>query len=113
VLDNAQKYVASTTFREPLPWKNSALLTGDVAQAVVRLKEQSETNIGILGSGELIQTLLRHNLIDEFVLSIFPLVLGSGRRLFPDGGALARFQLVNTVPTTTGVIIATYRMASA
>jgi len=113
VLDNAHKYVASTTLREPLPWQNSTLLTGDVAQAVARLKAQSEKDFGILGSGELIQTLLRHNLIDELVLSIFPLVLGSGRKLFPDGGAPATLHLVNTVPTTTGVIIATYRTATA
>lgn len=113
VLDNAQKYVASNTLQEPLPWKNSTLIKGDVAEAVAKLKEQSDKDLGILGSGELIQSLMRHNLIDEFVLLIFPLVLGSGRRLFTDGGALAKLQLVSTVPTTTGVIIATYRTVSA
>jgi dihydrofolate reductase len=113
VLDNSQKYVASTTLHEPLLWQNSTLLTGDVAEAVAQLKAQSEKDFGILGSGELIQTLLRHNLIDEFVLLITPLVLGSGRRLFTDGGAPARFRLVKSVPTTTGVIIATYQLASA
>ena len=113
VLNNSQKYVASTTLREPLPWQNSTLLTGDAVEAVARLKAQLDGDLGILGSGELIQSLMRHNLIDEFVLSIYPLVLGSGRRLFPDGGAFAKLQLVNTVPTTTGVVIATYRMASA
>lgn len=109
VLNAAQKYVASTTLDEPLPWVNSTLLKGDVVEAVARLKEQQD--LGILGSGELIQTLMRHNLIDEFVLLIFPLVLGTGRRLFADGGAPATFHLVNSVPTTTGVIIATYQLA--
>ena len=111
VLSATQKYVASTTLAEPLPWSNSTLLKGDVAEAVARLKEQPEQNLGILGSGALIQTLIRHNLIDEFVLLIHPLVLGTGRRLFPDGVAPATLRLVNAVPTTTGVIIATYQLA--
>ena len=112
-LNNTRKYVASTTLREPLPWQNSTLLKGDAAEAVARLKEQSEENLGILGSGELIQSLLRRNLIDEFVLSIYPLALGSGQRLFRDGGVPATFRLVNSVTTTKGVIIATYQLASA
>ncbi|HEU5440124.1 MAG TPA: dihydrofolate reductase family protein [Ktedonobacterales bacterium] len=111
VLDNAQKYVASTTLREPLPWANSTLLQGDAAEAVARLKEQPGKDLVILGSGELIQSLMRHNLIDEFLLMIHPLVLGSGRRLFADGGAFARLQLVDTKPTTTGVVIARYQPA--
>jgi dihydrofolate reductase len=111
VLDNTQKYVASTTLHEPLPWRNSTLLKGDAAEAVARLKEQPGKNIVILGSGELIRSLMRHNLIDEYVLLIFPLVLGSGRRLFRDGGVPAMLRLVNSVTTTTGVIIATYRPA--
>ena len=111
VLNATQKYVASTTLAEPLPWSNSTLLKGDVAEAVARLKEQPAQNLGILGSGALIQTLIRHNLIDEFVLLIHPLVLGIGRRLFPDGVAPATLRLVNAVPTTTGVIIATYQLA--
>ena len=113
VLNNTQKYVASTTLREPLPWQNSTLLTGDVVEAVARLKEHLDGDLGILGSGELIQSLMRHNLIDELVLSIHPLVLGSGHRLFPDSGAFAKLQLVSTVTTTTGVVIATYRAATA
>jgi dihydrofolate reductase len=113
VLNNSQKYVASTTLQEPLPWRNSTLLKGDAAEAVARLKEQSDKDLGILGSGELIQSLMRHNLIDEYVLLIFPLVLGSGRRLFRDGGVPATLRLVNSVTTTTGVIIATYQPAEA
>ncbi len=109
VLNNVQKYVASTTLKEPLPWQNSTLLKGDIPDTVARLKEQSGKDIGILGSGELIQSLMRHNLIDQFVLLIHPLVLGSGRRLFTDGGAFAALRLANTVTTTTGVVIATYQ----
>lgn len=110
VLNATQKYVASTTLEEPLPWSNSTLLKGDVAEAVANLKEQAEKDIMIMGSGELIQTLMRHNLIDEVTLLIHPLVLGAGRRLFADGGAPASFRLIKSVPTTTGVIIATYQL---
>ncbi len=110
VLNNTQKYVASTMLREPLPWSNSTLLEGDAAEAVAGLKEQPGKDIVVLGSGELVRALMRSNLIDEFVLLIYPLVLGSGRRLF-DGGARAALRLVDSVTTTTGVVIATYQVA--
>jgi dihydrofolate reductase len=109
VLDNSQKYVTSTTLREPLPWRNSTLLEGDAADAVARLKEQPGTDMVVLGSGELVQSLRRRNLVDRYVLLIHPLILGTGRRLFPDGAAPATLRLVDSKPTTTGVIIATYR----
>jgi dihydrofolate reductase len=109
VLNNAQKYVASTTLTAPLPWVNSTLLEGDVGEAVAKVKEQSDKNIGVLGSGELIQSLMRHNLIDEYLLLIHPIVLGSGRRLFSDGGPPANLRLVDSVTTTTGVVIARYQ----
>jgi dihydrofolate reductase len=112
VLDRAQKYVASTTLEEPLPWSNSTLLGGDAAEAVSRLKEQAGKHIAVLGSGELAQSLMRHELIDRYVLMIHPLVLGSGRRLFPDGGPIAALTLVDSVTTTTDVVIATYRPAA-
>jgi len=111
VLNNSLKYVASTTLKEPLPWMNSRLLEGDAAQAVAKLRQQPGKDLVILGSGVLIQSLMRHNLIDEYVLQIHPLVLGSGRRLFADGGAFAVLRLVNTKTTTTGVVIATYQPA--
>jgi dihydrofolate reductase len=111
VLNNAQKYVASTTLQEPLPWMNSTLLEGDAADAVARLKEQPGKDLGILGSGELIQSLRARNLVDEYVLLIHPVVLGSGRRLFPDGSAFSALRLVDSVTTTTGVVIATYESA--
>lgn len=111
VLNNTQKYVASTTLAEPLPWQNSALLQGDAADAVARLREQPGKNIVILGSGEMVRSLMPHGLIDEYMLLIHPLVLGSGQRLFPDGGAFTALQLVDARPTSTGVVIATYRPA--
>ncbi|MDQ2888218.1 MAG: dihydrofolate reductase family protein, partial [Chloroflexota bacterium] len=111
VLNNAQKYVASTTLAEPLPWRNSTLLKGDVAQAVAALREQPGKDIVILGSGVLIQSLMRHNLVDEYMLMIHPLVLGSGRRLFADDGTFAALHLVKTKTTSTGIIIATYQSA--
>jgi dihydrofolate reductase len=113
VLNNTQKYVASTTLAEPLPWGNSTLLKGDAADAVARLKEQTGGDLVILGSGELIRSLMRRNLIDEYMLLIHPLVLGLGRRLFGDGGAFAALRLVDTKTTTTGVLIATYQPAEA
>jgi dihydrofolate reductase len=111
VLNNVQKYVASRTLHEPLPWQNSTLLEGDAVEAVTRLKRQSDENVGVLGSGELVQALMRRDLVDEFLLTIHPLVLGSGRRLFADGGAFAALRLVEAKTTTTGVVIATYHRA--
>ncbi len=108
VLNNTQKYVASTTLSEPLPWSNSTLLKGDAAEAVARHKEEGGKDLVVLGSGELTQSLMRRNLVDEYVLLIHPLVLGSGRRLFTDGGAFAALRLVGTKTTTTSVVIATY-----
>jgi dihydrofolate reductase len=111
VLDNTQKYVASTTLEEPLPWANSTLLKGDAADAVAGLKQRPGKDLVVLGSGELVQSLMRANLVDEYVLLIHPLVLGSGRRLFPDGGAFAALRLVDAKATTAGVLVATYRPA--
>lgn len=111
VLNERQKHVASRTLEEPLSWNNSTLLKGEAAEAVARLKERPGGDVVILGSGELVQSLMRHNLVDEYALPIHPLVLGSGRRLFPDGGAFASLRLVDAKPTTTGVVIATYQPA--
>lgn len=111
VLNSVPKYVVSTTLTEPLPWANSTLLDGDAVEAVTALKQESPKDIGVLGSGQLLQTLMRNGLVDEYVLSIHPLVLGSGRRMFADDGRRARLRLVDAIPTTTGVVIATYRPA--
>ena len=109
-LNKVQKYVASTTLKEPLPWQNSTLLNGDAADAVATLKRQRNQSFAILGSGELIKSLIRRNLIDEYILAIYPVVFGTGRRLFPDGESV-RLRLVESLTTTTGVIIATYQVA--
>lgn len=109
VLDNAEKYVASNSLKEPLPWTNSTLFDGDATQAVAELKQRPGNDIGVLGSGNLVQSLMRRNLVDRFVLMIHPLVLGSGRRLFHDGTPPANLRLTDSVVTTTGVVIATYQ----
>jgi dihydrofolate reductase len=108
-LDNIQKYVASRTLEEPLPWKNSALLQGDAADAVAALKKEPGKDLIIMGSGDLIQSLMRRNLIDTYVLLIHPLVLGTGRRLFGEGSGFAALQLVDSKTTDKGVVIAFYQ----
>jgi dihydrofolate reductase len=113
VLNNTEKFVASRTLHEPLPWVNSTLLKGDAADAVARLKEQPGKDIVVLGSGDLVQSLVRCNLIDEYVLQIHPLILGSGRRLFNDSGSRAALNLIDTKTTSTGVMIGTYQPAVA
>jgi dihydrofolate reductase len=110
VLNASIKYVASRTLKAPLPWANSVLLEGDVAEAVAHLKAREE-DLVILGSGELIRTLLPAGLIDELLLTIHPLVMGQGRRLFPEKGPYLPFRLVESKPTTTGVLIARYQPA--
>jgi dihydrofolate reductase len=108
ILNSAPKYVASRTLREPLPWPNTTLLRGDVAEAVAELRRQPGKDLNVMGSGELTQTLMRHGLIDEYLLLIHPLVLGSGRRLFPDGTPETSLRLVDSTVSTTGILIATY-----
>jgi dihydrofolate reductase len=107
MLNSSPKYVASTTLGEPLPWPNSTLLHGDIADAVGALKAQSGGVLAIMGSGELIGSLMAADLIDEYLLIIHPLVLGTGRRLFP-AGVHASLRLTDSVTTATGVVIATY-----
>lgn len=107
VLNRATKYVASTTL-DAVEWQNSMLLEGDVAEAVTRLKEDEGPEIQIHGSGNLIQTLLEHDLVDEYRLWIFPVVLGTGKRLFADGAIPRGLKLVDSKTSTTGVVIATY-----
>jgi dihydrofolate reductase len=108
-LNAAPKYVASRTLREPLPWPNSTLLAGDAADAVAELRGEPGNDLHIMGSGELIRSLMPRGLIDEYLLMIHPLVLGLGRRLFGDGVRTSMLRLVEAKPTTTGVLIATYQ----
>src|SRR5689334_11343805 len=96
VLNNAQKYVASTTLKEPLPWKNSTLLAGDAVATVTVLKQRPGKDLLILGSGALVRALMCHDLVDEFALSIHPLALGTGQRLFEDGIERLNLQLVDS-----------------
>jgi len=110
-LNSVQKYVASRTLTEPLRWQNSTLLKGDAADSVAALKQQPGPDIAVIGSGELARSLALRGLVDEYVLLIHPLVLGSGRRLFNEGTPPARLRLISSVSTGTGVIIATYQPA--
>ncbi len=112
VLNKIPKYVASTTLEEPLSWSNSTLLKGDAMQAVSRLKEEQTKDLVVFGSGVLVQSLMRRHLVDEYVLLIHPLILGSGRRLFPDDGAFAALRLRDAKTTSNGVVIVTYQPAN-
>jgi dihydrofolate reductase len=107
-LNGLPKYVASTTLSEPLDWQNSTLLQGDVAKAVAELKEQPGKNLVVLGSGELVQTLMENDLVDEYGLMINPIVLGSGKRLFRERSPKRPLRLARSMTTSTGVIVATY-----
>ncbi len=109
VLNSLPKYVASTTLAEPLAWSGSSLLKGDVAEAVAALKEEQVGNIVVLGSGRLARTLMEHDLVDEYGLTIHPLLLGPGKRLFDEVGGMRTLRLVDSKVTTAGVILATYR----
>jgi dihydrofolate reductase len=106
-LNNVKKYVASRTLGR-VKWRNSALIR-DVPEEVARLKEQPGKNITVLGSGNLVQTLIELDLVDEYSLTVFPIVLGSGRRLFPDSESTRNLRLVDSKPTSTGALILTYR----
>lgn len=110
-LNNTTKYVASTTLTDPLPWPNSTLIGGDVADEVEQLRRRPGREIHILGSGQLLETLFANGLVDALLLLIHPITLGTGRRLFPDG-VHTKFDLVDAHPSATGVIIATYRSSS-
>jgi len=110
MLNNAQKFVVSTSLEAPLPWPNSTLLRGGAANAVSALKEQSRGVLAIMGSGELIGSLLTADLIDEYLLMIHPVVLGTGRRLFPSGVHMS-LRLTDSLTTATGVVIASYEPA--
>jgi len=109
-LNTARKYVASSSPAARLDWPNSTLLHGDVPATVADLKRSSGTNLVIMGSGVLIGSLMAADLIDEYLLMIAPLVLGTGRRLF-GGGTQASLRLVDSSTTSTGVLIARYEPA--
>jgi dihydrofolate reductase len=108
--NSTQKYVASSNPAARLQWPNSILLHGDVRAAVADLKRASDTNLVIMGSGVLIGSLMAADVIDEYLLMIAPVVLGTGRRMFA-GGAQASLRLLDSVTSKTGVLIASYERA--
>jgi dihydrofolate reductase len=109
-LNDATKYVASRS-RPRLEWRTSVLIEGDAAEGIAALKQEDGPELQVHGSGNLIQTLLRHNLVDQYRLWVFPLVIGSGKRLFSDGTVPSGLKLVDSKVSTTGVVIATYEPA--
>jgi dihydrofolate reductase len=111
-LNQATKYVISSTLSEPLPWENSILLPGDPAASVAELKSEPGPDLGIVGSTRLVRSLFEAKLIDRYVLLIHPLVLGQGRRLFDDRGPAEEFELIDSVATTKGVMIASYQIVT-
>lgn len=108
ILNKTNKYVASNTLKEPLPWMNSILMDGNVPEKVARLKAELKKDLLILGSGDLIQSLAKQDLIDRYILLIHPLVLGSGHRLFTGDSAFSTLKLIDTQTLSTGVVMATY-----
>jgi dihydrofolate reductase len=106
-LNDATKYVASRS-RPALGWIPSVLIEGDAAEGIAALKKEDGPELQVHGSGNLIQTLMRHNLVDRYRLWVFPLVIGSGRRLFSDGTIPTGLKLVDSTVSTTGVVIGTY-----
>jgi dihydrofolate reductase len=108
-MNSLPKYVVSTTLTEPLDWQNSTLITGDVPKEIAKLREQSGKDLQVIGSGELVQTLIEHDLVDELRLIIHPIVLGSGKRLFREGNPKTPLSLVDSTTTGTGALILSYR----
>ncbi len=113
VLNRTTKYVTSRTVSEPLPWENSVLLSADAAESVAALKHQPGSDLVVLGSGDLAQTLLSEGLVETLILMVHPLILGSGTRLLRDGSRACDLELTRSVTTTTGVIISTYAVSSS
>ena len=111
-LNDATKYVASRG-RPTLGWDRSVLIEGDAADGVAAIKEQDGPELQVHGSGDLMQTLLRHHLVDELRLWVFPVILGSGKRLFADGAVPSGLKLVDSTVSSTGVVIGTYEPAGA
>ena len=109
-LNNAKKYVASRTLKT-VDWNNSTLIEGDIGEQVATLKDQPGPEIQVHGSGQLIQTLMKHELIDEYRLWVFPVLVGGGKRLFAEGTVPAGLKLLDSKTSSTGVVIGTYEAA--
>lgn len=109
-LNSLPKHVASQTLHE-LSWHNSTLVRGDVPREVARLKDATDGELQIHGSGALARSLMQHDLIDEYRLLTYPVVLGRGRRLFADGAPPSALRLLDSQTTSTGVTVSTYHSA--
>jgi dihydrofolate reductase len=107
-LNSKPKYVVSTTLAGPLEWENSTLLEGEMADAVAALKQENGGDLHVIGSTELVRTLIAHGLVDELRLMIDPVVVGGAKRIFPDDGELRPLRLVDGQVTSKGAILATY-----
>jgi dihydrofolate reductase len=110
IMNNTRKYVASRTL-DKVEWQNSTLIRGDVGEEVAKLKEQDGPEILVHGSADLIQTLLKHDLIDEFQIMTFPVLLGTGKRLFADGTIPCNLKVLDSETAATGVVITKYERA--
>ncbi|MGH2662691.1 MAG: dihydrofolate reductase family protein [Actinomycetota bacterium] len=108
-MNSLPKYVASRTLKEPLEWENSTLLKGDLVQDVTKLKEQSGGDLLVIGSGDLVQSLMQQGLVDQYQLMVHPVVLGTGMRLFREGSPMTALRLADTKTTGTGVLFLTYQ----
>ncbi|MGH2545502.1 MAG: dihydrofolate reductase family protein [Actinomycetota bacterium] len=108
VMNEMPKYVASGTLRAPLEWQNSTLLEGDLREAITKLKDEDGKDLQVIGSGQLARWLAGEGLVDQYRLMIHPLVLGSGKRLFAEGGPKMPLRLVDSTTSSTGVMIVTY-----
>jgi len=111
MMNGYPKHVVSTTLEEPLEWNNSTLIKGNVAEEITKLKQQPGQDILIFGSGDLVNTLMQHDLIDEYRLMVFPVVVGSGKRLFGDEIETTVLRLVETKTLGSGVVVLSYRPA--
>lgn len=100
--------MVSKTLKDP-EWNNSTVIDGDVVEEIRKLKQQSGRNIAVLGSGKLVQTLIENDLVDEYFLTVYPVVLGGGKRLFRDDEQLRRLELIDSNTTSTGGVMLTYR----
>jgi len=110
-VNTATKYVASNTLTSSA-WQPSVFLNGDIAEKVAKIKQQPGPDLHVWGSGNLLQTLIKHDLVDTFWLMIYPITLGSGKRLFADGTIPAAFTATESIVSSTGVIFVTYERAS-
>jgi dihydrofolate reductase len=110
-LNTKRKYVVSTTLKDPLAWENSTVVKGDIAAVVSALKQEDGGNLLVIGSAKLVQSLIEHDLVDEFRMMVDPLVVGGGKRIFGNDGTLRPLRLVDGRVTTTGAILATYAPA--